>query len=193
MKRLIKLAIIGVAAIAIAACSSDDDDGGTTGGTTAGTTTGGDPAFTGGLFQLTTHAVDDTCLDGALDLLFMPNGADAPYDLLAKTELPASDALPASYPIELQAPFSKMDVTVVADGENMKIVDAAQAAVKVDEAAYGDCESDMTISANITVVDDDTVDVNATVTIGSFTSAADSQCPQATTPCTVTLTMKGAR
>ncbi len=185
MKNLIRITIIGVAAFALA-CGSDDDGGGDDGAT------GHEGHFMGGTFQLTTHAVDDGC-DAGLDVLFMPNGTDAPYDLQNKTELPAAADLPKTYKIALQEPFTDMEVTVEADGDNMKIAGATQTGILVDKDNYPDCTADMTIDAAITIVDASNVDVNATVKISKFESPTDNCIAVGNAaPCTVTLTMKGA-
>ena len=146
--------------------------------------------FAEGNFQLTTHVVSDKCVDGGLDLVFMPNGVDKPYDLTNLTQLPASSGLPKTYDIELQAPFQKLNVTVAADGANMKIEDAAQTGIKVDEAQWPNCVADMTVDAAITVIDNDNVTVNAKVTVNNWTG---SDCPTADNGCVVTLDMKGVR
>lgn len=187
MKRF-KLFVIFGAALALAACGDDDTtaDAGTGGGT------GGTEAFVGGTFQLTTHAVSDKCLDGGLDLLFMPDGAGTPYDLANKTELPGTADLPSTYKIQLQAPFAAMDVTVTAGATAgaMAIKDAKQAAVAVDAAKWPNCKADMTINADITVDGADTVSVNAKISVDKWDG---SDCPAADAGCLITLDMKGAR
>jgi hypothetical protein len=121
----------------------------------------------------------------------MPEGTDKPYKLANTTELPASDALPASYEISLQAPFTKLPVKVEADGSNMKIADAIQSDILVDEDQWADCKANMEIDANITIADDDNADVNATITVTGWNG---STCPaEATSGCTVKLTMTGDR
>ena len=195
MNRIAKLAVIALASIAFAACGDDGDNGTDTGpAATTDTGGGGGVDFAAGTFQLTTHEVSDACLDGALDLLFMPNGSDKPYDLANTTEIPGRADLPKTYDIQLQAPFAAMTVTVEADGGNMKIVGAQQEDVVVDANSYGDCTADMTINANIVVADKDNIDVTATISIAKFESAADQKCPTPKSePCAVTLTMKGKR
>ena len=156
-------------------------------------------AFEAGSFQLTTHAASDLCLDGGLNILFMPEGQDTPYDLAYPTELPGVADLPTEpYTIKLQEPFTDMVITVVKAGDNMEIADSEQADVLVDEEAYGDCKADMIIAADITIVDNNNVDVAAQITISEISSEADGKCPsppteEMTPPCQVELTMKGRR
>ena len=152
--------------------------------------------FSGGLFELETYEVNDSCLDGGLDLVFMPNGTNAPYVLAENNELPALDELPSNQTIKLQAPFDSMIVDITA-GENgsMQIRDAAQLGVVVDESQWGQCTADMNINADITVVDDDNVIISATVQVEKWTdgsAAPDDECP-ASDSCTVTLGMRGRR
>jgi len=187
--RVVTMSLFGVAAIG---CSDDASSSTATTDGADGTdgTDGTTPAFTGGNFQLTTQAVDDECLEGSLSIVFMPEGDAKPYKLANTTELPASDALPASYEISLQAPFTELPVKVEADGSNMKIADANQTDILVDEDQWADCRANMEIDASITIADDDNVDVNATITVTGWNG---STCPVATSGCTIKLTMTGDR
>lgn len=199
----ILVALAGVLLFVVAGCGSDGGSSGgdTGGGATADTgggggtaDTGGGTTFTAGTFQLTTHAIVDGCLDGGLDLLFMPNGTAAPYDLAHPTDFYAYGDLPKTYDIQLQDPFRAMTVTVEQDGANrMKIENSTQTDVVVDAANYGDCSADMTVNAGIVIVDNDNLNVTATLSITGWASSGDT-CPVfSSDPCTVTLTMTGAR
>jgi hypothetical protein len=151
----------------------------------------GDDGFHAGIFQLYTLEVDDKCLDGGLDLLFQPDGPGTEYALANTTEFPGSEDLPAKLTIKLQEPFGDMDVTVEADGDNMKIVGASQTGVYIDEAQYADCTADMVINADITILDGDNITVAANLEISNWQGDT---CPTSQgDPCTVTLTMRGER
>ncbi len=150
--------------------------------------------FSGGMFQLTTHEVADACLDGALSLLFMPGGMDQPYDLQHPTEIPAWEDLPKTFVMKLQEPFSDMEVRLEVAGTNqMKVEDSSQADVVVDHRSYADCNVDMSIEADITVVDNDNLDLHATIKVRDWKSSGDT-CPSyRAEPCTISLTMRGRR
>jgi hypothetical protein len=185
------------AGLAVAGCSTDDDPA-----TEAGTDTAGGgsdtkaPAstFTGGNFQLTTHEAKDECLDDALSILFMPDGTDKPYDLQFPTELPAYKDLPKSFTMKLQAPFSNMEVMLEQAGEaKMKVKDSKQTDLVVDSKSYGDCNVDMTIDADLTVVDDDNIELYAKIKVGDWKSSGDTCPAYKSDPCNITLTMRGKR
>ena len=185
--------ILGMAVLftgSLSACSSDDSTTGSVADSSTQAIT-----FTGGLFELETFEVSDSCLDGGLNLVFMPEGAETPYLLAENNELPAEDALPSSQTIKLQAPFDSMAVEITSAGNDaMQIRNALQAGVIVDESQWGQCQADMTIDADITVIDNDNVTIATTVNVTTWTdgpTAAD-ECP-ATDACLVTLSMRGRR
>jgi len=185
-KQVLSFGLISVSALAIAACGGSDD-----GGTTEGGTTEGGEVFQAGTFQLYTTEVSDKCLDGGLDLLFQPDGANTEYMLANTTEFPSTADLPADLNVKLQAPFSDMAATVEADGANMKIVGASQENVVIDADKYGDCNADMMIDADITIQDSANIVVAATLSISDWQG---DNCPTALSdPCMVTLTMRGER
>jgi hypothetical protein len=184
------LTIFG-ASLALLACDASSDSSDT--GSTAST---GGTSFAAGNFQLTTTEANDACLGGGLEILFMPNGANSPYDLANVTEFPAASDLPKTYNITLQAPFSEMEVTVSkgASDNMMQIRNSKQTGVKVDEANYGDCTVDMDIDADITIVDSDNLNVAATISVTNWQGGNDMKCPMAQSdPCEVKLTMTGKR
>ncbi len=187
------LLLAAFAALLLPLAGCDDSDGGAEGE--------GEFEFAAGTFQLSTLAVDDGCMDGGLQILFMPNGNDQAYDLAYPTEFPALSDLPKSYTIRLQEPFSDLQVTLQKSGERgMSVQDAPQTAVLVDADNYGDCVADMAIDVDITVVDANNLNATAAIEIFEVGSAADQLCPQLLLDngaggkrCTVTLTMTGRR
>ena len=182
-----------VLTLAGAGCGDSDDGGGGEGE--------GEAEFEAGTFQLTTHAVEDGCMDGGLQILFMPGGTDQPYDLANPTEFPAYASLPQSYTVQLQEPFSELAVTLNAAGpKRMVVSDAPQPGVLVDADNYGDCTSDMLIDVDITIVDADNLNATASIEVYNVASAADQLCPASLLDngsgdkrCSVTLTMTGRR
>ncbi len=75
----------------------------------------GDDTLGGGDYIFTTTVVDDRCLDGGLNLLFMPNGVDTPWDWPFEIGVQSQAALPATYDIMLRQPFGTMTVTIKDD------------------------------------------------------------------------------
>ena len=147
--------------------------------------------FTGGNFQVTSTGVSDNCMDGAFSLIFMPEGADTPNDWGTTTEFPAYDSMPATYSIELQSPFSEMEVTVSENNGQLAVGDAAQSDVLLDNETWPDCRVDMAIEAELMVHSDDHLIGSAVLTTGSFD---EDNCPEVTSePCEILLDLSAQR
>lgn len=155
-----------------------------------------------GKFQLTTTEVNDKCLDGGLDMLFMPDGKEHPYDFKdtdgspIHTEIPAESSLPQTYEIELPQPFENMTIKLESSGTGkMKIRDSKRNAVVIDKKNYGDCAADVALDADIIILDNDDLDIAASIRVTNWKSATDNKCPIVTgsDPCTVSLSLKGTR
>lgn len=147
--------------------------------------------FSGGLFQVRTLAVDDGCMDGAFDLIFMPEGEETPSDWGTTTEFPAFTALPATYEIALQEPFSAMEVTLSAASSGMSVGDASQTDVELDDNAWPGCRVDMGITADLVVHSDDHLIGSAVLTTSSFD---EESCPAVTSePCEIVLDIDATR
>lgn len=147
-------------------------------------------AFQGGVFQFTSVAVDDYCLDGAFSVLFLPDGTSSDWQY--PIELPNYEDLPQSYVVSLQAPFTDMGITTSA-GSNRSIVisDGLQLGILFDETSYPDCIVDLGIEALITVIDNDTLSGRATL---SITDPSGDTCPAfGSNPCEVGLDFQGYR
>lgn len=176
--------ILPLAAMALLACGDKDD------------TAGFDFAtFEGGTFQFTTTGVSDGCYDGSFEPIFMPDGADSPKDWATTTELPSWTDLPASYSLSLPEPFLAMDVTIEADGDGvMKLSPTAQpGAVVLDEDNFPNCMVEITISADLTIVDADNIQGSATLETAGFEDDPDN-CPVVQSdPCTISLDLTAAR
>lgn len=176
----------------LCACSSTETT--TSALTEADAAANGPIDFQGGDFQLYVQAVEDGCLDGGLQLLFMPDGADHDYALKNKTFLPGFAELPKTYVMKLAAPFTDMGITMSSAGTNaMKVSDGLQKGVLLGVPGSDDCRADMDIGANVTVEGPNAVRLSATVTLDHFQSPSDT-CPKMdAVPCTVALTMRGER
>ena len=95
-------------------------------------------SWTGGDFDFTTTAADDSCLDGALEALFMPSGPETPQQFEYPVYLPDFDELPISYEIDLREPFVSMPVTVDAADSAMLSANGVIDEVELGELSYGE-------------------------------------------------------
>jgi hypothetical protein len=130
-------------------------------------------------------------MDGAFDLIFMPEGSETPSDWATTTEFPAFGDLPSTYEISLQEPFSAMEVTVSESETGLAIGDAAQSGVELDGVAWPGCMVDMAISADLMVHSDDMLMGSAVLTTSSFD---EENCPEVSSdPCEVLLDLTASR
>lgn len=148
--------------------------------------------WAGGLFQISSTAVDDTCLDGGFVPLFLPEGEGTTNDWAYPIELPSWTDMEfgSTYGIELQEPFSSMTVTVTrgdADGQAV-MTGARQTGVAFDEEAYPGCVVDMGIDALIILTGPANVNGYATLSIDK---AEGEFCPEFAVPCDVELDFIG--
>ena len=151
--------------------------------------TQGNPAdYTGGDFMFTTVGVEDGCLDGALEVLFMPEGPATPNAWQYPTHLPAFDEMPTTYPIDLREPFMGIVVTVEDAGNHrMRVEDAVMEEVLLGEDRYGDCVVTMTCDVDLTVLAPSYVTGSTAIAI-SDPRGEDDRCPVFDAlPCTMTL------
>ncbi len=153
-----------------------------------------DPApnfqWTGGDFDFVTTDVTDSCLEGALEVLFMPEGPDTPHAFEYPIYLPAYSELPSTYSIDLREPFVGMEVTV-REGEDgaLAIRESVMEAVELGAGTYGDCVVTMTVHADLLPVSASEVDGEATIEI-SNPRGSDERCPVLDSdPCDVDLVL----
>lgn len=144
-----------------------------------------------GTYQLSVTRVEDACFDGALALVFKPNGDNGPYLLKNSTDLPSPAATPAAGVIRLEAPFTDMPVTWQAgvDG-GLRIIDGKVAAVALGMPGSQDCAADIAVDADVTATAAGLV-VSAQVTLERLTSPTQT-CPVAPSGCHVHLELSGA-
>jgi hypothetical protein len=155
-----------------------------------------DPAdFTSGNFRFYTHAVQDRCLGGALNVLFMPEGPATPRRFQNPIPLYNGRELPRTYEVQLQEPFHAMDVTLTA-GANpraMRVRGAQNPGVLLNEDAYGDCTGDLTIDVDLTLIDNDNVNGTADISMSNLVGA-QGRCPVLDQdPCHIALTLQARR
>ncbi len=155
------------------------------------TETDSSKAFEGGNFQFTTTAVTDDCNDGAFETIFMPTGD--PTDFESEIELPATEDLPATYSIDLQDPFTEMEVTVE-EGDrsgHMLVAGAEQTNVEWDAQNSPGCMVDASIDIDLAIVNPNKVQGFALLHTGSFD---EDNCPVvAADPCDVRLDVTAER
>ena len=156
---------------------------------TAPDTLGEMETFYGKNHQITTYEVDDQCFDGAMTLLFMPDGEASPQQFQFPVYIPSMDELPKTYEISLREPFVGMVITATDAGNGtIAIGDGLMEEVALG-ATFGECKATMDVEALI-VPGDAVFDVAATVTMSEL--RGDEQgCPVPLSEiCQVTLYME---
>ena len=131
--------------------------------------------FYGQNHQITTYSIDDQCFDGAMQLLFMPEGEEVPQEFQYPVYVPSLDELPMTYEISLREPFIGMVVTATdsADGK-ITIGDAQMEEVSLG-ATFGECKATMEVDADIVPAQQE-FDIRATVTMSEL-RGDDQGCP----------------
>ena len=139
--------------------------------------------------QVTTHQVDDTCFDGAMALLFMPNGEDSPQDFQYPVYIPSLEELPLTYEISLREPFVGMTLTATSAGDGaIAIGDGRMEEVSLG-TTFGECKATMDVDGDI-VPKGIGFDVTANVVISDL-RGDESGCPvPLADPCQVVLYME---
>jgi len=172
---------LGVALVGCPDNDDDDDDDDTVSG-----------EFEAGMFVFTTLAVDDGCLGGAAEALYMPDGPDTPVEWVDAIEVPSFSELPKTYTIQLPDPYHDMEIEVTSPGEDQLAFDGAENLdVLLDEETYPGCLVDNDISAVLTVQDNDTITGSATL---STTNVRGDACPLFDAdPCDIVLDISAAR
>lgn len=146
-----------------------------------------------GDYAFKTRAVDDACLGGALELLFMPEGPETPHDFQFPIPIPAATALPATYDVDFRAPFVGMPVTVeAADAGALAVRGSVMDAVALG-TAYGDCVVTMTVDIDLAPTSDTSLVGEARIDL-SDPRGAEERCPVFDAdPCRVTLDVAAER
>jgi len=149
-------------------------------------------AFEGGDFEFSTHAVDDGCLSGAAEAIYMPQGPSVPELWEDPIELPAFEDLPATYTIQLPDPLDSLQITVTAGGAGEFVVEGAHLEDTLfDEDTYPDCTVDSDVDSVLTVQTND--HLTGTITLQNTDYQGDS-CPVVEgDPCSVVLDVQADR
>jgi hypothetical protein len=109
---------------------------------------GDDPAdeLRSGDYEVSTVAMRDDCLDGALEALFMPEGPATPHIFEFPIFVPAVADTPMDQELSLREPFVSMPVHIVHEGQGrLSFSGAVMEEVLLDEGLYGDCASTMVV------------------------------------------------
>ncbi len=118
-----------------------------------------------GDYQFYTVAVDDGCLDGALEALFMPEGSGTPHAFQYLVFVPSADELPISYSVDFREPFVGMEVTVDSpDGVSLQVQGSVMEAVELG-GSTGDCVTDMKADATLTPAESQRLVGTATISV----------------------------
>lgn len=133
-----------------------------------------------------TYAVDDACFDGALEILFMPEGSEQPHEFEYPIYMPLLEETPYRDTVDFREPFIGMEVEIVGDpsGE-LSISDSVMSDVELG-GSFGDCTATMSVSALFIPGTDG---FSGTAEIGlSNLQSVDASCPvPSTEACAVTL------
>ena len=121
--------------------------------------------FFGGQFQMTSQGVDDNCADGSFATLLMPEGTSTPTDWEHPIEIPDWDAMATrvNYKIQLQDPFSEMEVTVI-QGDTIGVIEMTGGSQESIPLFDDDtCFVDLGISATMQIQTNDSLTGQATL------------------------------
>jgi len=133
--------------------------------------------FPEGDFQFTTTHIEDGCLDGTLNLLFVPHGLETPWDWVYSIKLYPPEALPQTYGIRLRDPFGEMNVRVEQiDALNERAVGVQNEGVLLNQTLYGDCVADLDADVAIELLGEDRGRARAAL-IMSNPRGAEGRCP----------------
>jgi len=154
-----------------------------------------DPAsWEGGDFQLDVLAVNDECLGGAFEALFMPDGPAEPETLVHTVRLPGYADLPVAYTMDLSAPFLSMPVTAESDdGIAFQLRGDTVDALALGFASFGDCTITASVNAVFIPTSPSMASGSATIDV-SDPRGNDDRCPLFDAdPCAVELDLSALR
>ena len=149
--------------------------------------------FPNGDFDISTTLVDDQCLDGGLNLLFMPNGQDEPWLWPYPIQMHGQSALPKTYDIQLREPFGTMTVAVTNEGGPIQRFEGERKiGVLLGAQNFGECVVDMDVVVEVKLLDSDSVEGAGVVQMTN--PRGDERCPvDMPATCEVVLTFSGTR
>jgi len=149
-----------------------------------------DGEFVGGRFNFETYAVTDTCLDGALEAVYLPEGPGTTNPICTPIYLPAVEELPYIGGIPLGPPFQPIEVTITGEGNARAFEGAENESIELDPDTYPDCVVDMAIGVNCTISGTDDASCVATLDLSNETGV---DCPVLDSPCELVLDIRGNR
>ena len=94
-----------------------------------------------------TLGVEDACFDGALEILFMPEGANNPHEFEYPIYMPLLEETPYQGSVDFREPFVGMDVEIAGDETGLLSIEGAIMEAVALGGSFGDCAADMTVSA----------------------------------------------
>jgi len=160
--------------------------------------------FDGGAFTLTANAVTDGCLDGAAEVVALPNvgSADPSREFTNPLTFPGTgDAFPFTSTLDLVAPFTAVDVTWTNPTEfafdwDPEATNVAVALGDLNDAWLG-CEADFAFGGTFDAVmaADGDIKFVGTTHFGVTGTNDDAACPVFAnpTPCAIDLEMIATR
>ena len=97
-----------------------------------------------------TLGVTDQCFDGALEILFMPEGSDNPHEFEYPIYMPLLEETPYQGSVDFREPFVGMDIEIVGDETGQLSIEGAVMRAVALGGSFGDCAADMTVAADFT-------------------------------------------
>lgn len=157
------------------------------------TVAGPDFPFASGDFTIFTNLVDDRCLDGGLNPLFMPLGDVEPWQWPLPVAVYAPSELPRTYDISLREPFNQMTVRVTQlDATTQQFVSEPNPRVELGPDRFGECVVELDGVVNITLLDSNTLEGIAALQMRN--PRGDERCPaDMPSTCEVVLSFDGTR
>ena len=150
-------------------------------------------SFSSGDFLVSTLQVDDQCLDGGLNPLFMPRGDSEPWEWPHPVELHSFSELPVTYAIDLRDPFHEMTVTAtrISDSEQ-QLVAETNPSVQLDPERFGECVAELDGVVDLALIDANNAEGLASLTMRN--PRGDERCPAGMPEsCNVTLRFEATR
>jgi hypothetical protein len=150
-------------------------------------------SFPSGDFQISTRLVDDRCLDGGLNLLFMPRGSDQPWQWPYPVAIHAPSELPKTYDLTLREPFRRMTVTATqVDPQQQQFVAHSNPSVELGRERFGDCVVSLDGVVQVTLLESNRVEGIAALQMRN--PRGDERCPaEMPASCEVILIFDGLR
>lgn len=154
---------------------------------------GPDFTFPSGDFIISTNLVDDRCLDGGLNPLFMPMGDAEPWRWPYAIALYEPSELPKTYVISLREPFAEMTVTAYqTDPTGQQFVAQTNPRVELGPDRFGECVVELDGVVNILLLDSNRLEGIAALQMRN--PRGDERCPADMPPtCEVILSFEGTR